>query len=266
MRQPLGQHFLRDPKTIHTIVSAAELSRQETALEIGPGKGVLTSALVGKVKKLIAVELDSALASRLAAQWASESAVQIVHGDFLRQDLDALVPWADRPVKLLGNLPYSITSPIFEKILAWPHWETGVFLIQKEVAERMRSAEGSRVYGILSLAVQLFATVESLLTVGPGAFQPPPEVDSSVFRLRRNPGQQPRVTYRRRQKKGRKLASRAGNFSLAAGRNAGAPRVRPPHGAVACFPSRKHDLTGLAATSTIPPAKVFDLPIFPWME
>jgi 16S rRNA (adenine1518-N6/adenine1519-N6)-dimethyltransferase len=187
MRQPLGQHFLRDPKTIHTIVSAAELSRQETALEIGPGKGVLTSALVGKVKKLIAVELDSALASRLAAQWASESAVQIVHGDFLRQDLDALVPGADRPVKLLGNLPYSITSPIFEKILAWPHWETGVFLIQKEVAERMRSAEGSRVYGILSLAVQLFATVESLLTVGPGAFQPPPEVDSSVVRLRRKP-------------------------------------------------------------------------------
>ena len=88
-------------------------------------------------------------------------------------------------IKILGNLPYAITSPILEKILAWPGWQTGVFLIQREVGERIRSRPGSRAFGILSLAVQLYADVETILNVKPGAFSPPPRVRSMVIRLRR---------------------------------------------------------------------------------
>src|SRR4029077_14783678 len=107
--------------------------------------------------------------------------------DFLKVDLSTLFPEAsaDSPIKILGNLPYAITSPIFEKILVWPGWMTGVFLIQREVGERMRSAPGSRTFGILSLAVQLFADVDRICRVPPGSFQPPPRVDSMVLRLRR---------------------------------------------------------------------------------
>ena len=166
-------------------MSAAELAKEETALEIGPGKGILTQRLLGRVKRLVAVEIDRSLAEALPRQLAGSSSVRIVAGEVLKQDLDALFSVNDYPVKLLGNLPYAITAPIFEKILAWPRWRTGVFLVQKEVAERMRSKEGSRVYGVLSLAVQLFATVEIILAVPPSAFRPPPEVHSCVIRVRR---------------------------------------------------------------------------------
>ncbi|HNI11599.1 MAG TPA: rRNA adenine dimethyltransferase family protein, partial [bacterium] len=98
---------------------------------------------------------------------------------------NVVFPAPKKPIAILGNLPYAITSPIFEKLLAWPHWDRGVFLIQREVAERMASAPGSKQFGILSLAVQLFADAEKILVVKPGAFLPPPEVDSAVIRLRR---------------------------------------------------------------------------------
>jgi len=185
MRQPLGQHFLRDPRVIQTIIAAAELAPETTALEIGPGKGILTEALAPKVQKLIAVELDEALAQALQKRFAQTPSVQVIRSDFLKIRLDSLFPADQRPIKVLGNLPYAITSPILEKILAWPGWDSAVFLLQREVADRMRSGPGSRTFGILSLAVQLFAEVESLLKVKPGAFAPPPQVMSSVVRLRR---------------------------------------------------------------------------------
>lgn len=185
MRPPLGQHFLRDPHVLQAILAAAGLTPETTALEIGPGKGVLTEALAPRVGKLVAVELDQALARSLQRRFDRNPRVEIVQSDFLKIQLDSLFSRNQWPIKILGNLPYSITSPIFEKILAWPGWETGVFLIQREVAERMRSGPGSRSFGILSLAVQLFADVESLLKVKPGAFSPPPKVMSSVIRLRR---------------------------------------------------------------------------------
>jgi len=184
VRQPLGQHFLRDPRAVQTILQAAELSAEDTVLEIGPGKGVLTDPLAGLVKKLVAVELDRTLAPELQERFANQAPVTIVQQDILKADLDQLFP-GNTPIKILGNLPYSITSPIFEKILAWPRWRTGVFLIQREVADRMRSLPGSKVFGILSLAVQLFAEVEMIAAVKPGAFAPPPKVTSAVIRLRR---------------------------------------------------------------------------------
>jgi 16S rRNA (adenine1518-N6/adenine1519-N6)-dimethyltransferase len=107
--------------------------------------------------------------------------------DILKADLDALFPGAgpDHPIKILGNLPYAIAAAIFEKILAWPGWQTGVFLVQREVGERMLSGPGSRTFGVLSLAVQLYAEGETILKVKPGAFTPPPRVTSLVIRLHR---------------------------------------------------------------------------------
>jgi len=185
MRPPLGQHFLQDYKVAKTILAAAELKPTDTALEIGPGKGVLTETLAGRVRRLVAIELDLSLAEKLKHRLAAKPSLEIVRLDFLKADFAALFPPADQPVKVLGNLPYAITSPIFEKLLGWPGWETGVFLIQREVAERIASGPGSRAYGILTLAVQLFASVETILQVPPGAFAPPPNVFSSVIRLRR---------------------------------------------------------------------------------
>jgi 16S rRNA (adenine1518-N6/adenine1519-N6)-dimethyltransferase len=186
-RQPLGQHFLRDLRFVNLIARAAELHPGLEVLEIGPGKGVLTTELIAKEVQLTAVELDERLAAALVERYKSWDNVRIVRQDILKADLPALFPKAspDQPIRVLGNLPYSITSPIFEKLLAWPGWDVGVFLIQKEVAERIRSKPGSKVYGVLSLAVQLFAETEVLATVKPGAFIPPPRVHSAILRLRR---------------------------------------------------------------------------------
>jgi 16S rRNA (adenine1518-N6/adenine1519-N6)-dimethyltransferase len=185
MRQPLGQHFLRDQNVVKAILAAAELAPSDTALEIGPGKGVLTEGLLSRVKRLVAVELDARLAQNLKTRFTHKPSLEIIHSDFLKVALDSLFSPADIPIKILGNLPYSITSPIFEKIMPWTAWETGVFLIQREVAARITAAPGSRAYGILTLAVQLFAEAETILQVQPGAFLPPPKVSSSVIRLRR---------------------------------------------------------------------------------
>jgi len=183
MRQRLGQHFLKDPHVVKTIVAAAELKPTDVALEIGPGRGVLTEALAPRVSQLIAVELDAELVRRLSGR--KFATMKLVNEDILKTNLDDHFSSAVRPIKVLGNLPYAITSPIFEKILAWPGWNTGVFLVQKEVAERIQALPGSRAFGILTLAVQLYAEAEILLRVGPEAFLPPPRVDSAVLRLRR---------------------------------------------------------------------------------
>jgi len=187
MHPRLSQHFLRDPLVVRTILEAADLQPDNRALEIGPGKGVLTEPLLERVQQLTAVELDRTLAARLQERFGDHPSWKLVQGDILRTDLQALFPEAspERPIKILGNLPYAITSPIFDKLLSWPGWNTGVFLVQQEVGDRMRSRPGSRSFGILSLAVQLFADVEKIRSVPPGAFVPPPRVRSMVIRLRR---------------------------------------------------------------------------------
>src|SRR5262249_46610174 len=149
MRQPLGQHFLRDLSVVKTIIAAAELAPEETALEIGPGRGVLTGEILGRGGTLLAIELDKKLAEDLKKRFAGCERFTIVQEDFLKSDLDALFSPPVRPIKVLGNIPYSITAPIFEKLLSWPGWETGVFLIQREVADRMASSPGSKTYGVL---------------------------------------------------------------------------------------------------------------------
>src|SRR5689334_16620685 len=121
-RPRFSQHFLRDPRVIETILQAAELTPDDPALEIGPGKGVLTEPLIERVKSLTVVEIDRELAAKLEARFGSRSEWRLVQDDFLKTDLSALFPEAslEHPIRVLGNLPYAVTSPIFEKLLAWP--------------------------------------------------------------------------------------------------------------------------------------------------
>jgi len=185
MGERLSQHFLKDLSYIERIVGAAELTPSDTVLEIGPGRGALTQLAAPRSGRFIAVELDEALASRLARDFASLPHVEILQADFLDVDLLNTVAPGTTEIKVLGNLPYAVTSPILEKLMPWSGWSEATLMVQKEVGERLLSAPGSRAYGILSIAVQIYAKVSRLFEVPPGAFHPPPKVDSMVLRLER---------------------------------------------------------------------------------
>jgi 16S rRNA (adenine1518-N6/adenine1519-N6)-dimethyltransferase len=148
-------------------------------IEIGPGPGGLTAALLPLCERLVAIELDANLATLLAGRYDGDARLQVVPGDVLATDL---TQWGQAVV--CGNLPYYITSPIIERVLAMgPALRHAVFLVQKEVADRLAAPHGSRDYGYLSVATQLFCRVEKLFLVKPASFQPPPKVDSAVVRL-----------------------------------------------------------------------------------
>jgi 16S rRNA (adenine1518-N6/adenine1519-N6)-dimethyltransferase len=167
----LGQHFLNDPTILARIVDALEPVAGERVLEIGPGQGSLTRALLARGLTVLAIEKDRALAERLTHQ-----GINVVLGDALKVD------WP-RVAKVVGNIPYYITSPLLEKALTTPLPERVVFLVQLEVADRLAAKPGSKIYGALSVGVQAICRVEKLFTVAPGAFKPPPQVRSAVVRL-----------------------------------------------------------------------------------
>jgi 16S rRNA (adenine1518-N6/adenine1519-N6)-dimethyltransferase len=180
--QRLGQHFLKDASLLKRIAIAACPVREPLVIEIGPGEGALTAHLAERTDQLIAIELDSILAGRL-----SLPGVKIVNADVLATDLAA---WGECVVA--GNLPYYITSPIVDRILAMgPLCRRAVLLVQREVAERLAAAPGSRDYGFLSVTTQSRAEVELLFGVPRGAFRPPPKVDSAVVRLTPRPASLP---------------------------------------------------------------------------
>jgi 16S rRNA (adenine1518-N6/adenine1519-N6)-dimethyltransferase len=178
-RQKLGQHFLVSGKALERIAVAACGERTELAVEIGPGRGALTEHLLLHADRVAAIELDPGLSAHLRERWAGESRFEIREGNAL----DAR--WPDYgPGVLVGNLPYYVTSKLITRFLKSPgQLRHGVFLIQKEVAERITAQPGSRDYGYLSVECQLLAQAEMLFAVPPGAFRPPPEVDSAVVRL-----------------------------------------------------------------------------------
>ncbi len=182
-RPPLGQHFLHDGAVADRIVQALDPDGREV-LEIGPGRGVLTSRIASRARRLIAVEIDRRLASSLTHRWSADQVV-VHRADVLARPLaDWLGPVPAEGWLLVGNLPYAITSPILFAVLdseAPP--ERAVLMMQKEVAERLSAGPGSRIYGILSVLLAVQADVELLFRVGRGAFQPPPRVDSAVLRL-----------------------------------------------------------------------------------
>ena len=176
MGRRLGQHFLANQAILERIASTACPSHTGTVVEIGPGKGALTSGLVAKAAQVIAIEIDPVLVQYLRAKFRDEPTVTIIEADILKTDL---TQWGH--VTVTGNLPYYITSPILEKTLSLgPQLTRAVFLVQKEVAERLTAIPGTRAYGFLSVQTQLLSTPELVFTVPASAFHPPPKVDSAV--------------------------------------------------------------------------------------
>ena len=176
-RKRFGQHFLSDPGILGRIAGALDPGPSETVLEIGPGRGSLTRGLTGRTSRLIVIEKDRDLVPALRERFPT---VQVVEADALEVDWHAL---AAGPFSIIGNIPYNITSPLIDKALLPPRPRRIVFLIQKEVAQRVGASPGSPAYGALSVGVQVAARAERLFTVPAGAFQPPPRVDSAVVRL-----------------------------------------------------------------------------------
>ncbi|HEX4467881.1 MAG TPA: 16S rRNA (adenine(1518)-N(6)/adenine(1519)-N(6))-dimethyltransferase RsmA [Gemmatimonadaceae bacterium] len=180
VRKSLGQHFLNDRRILARIADALELSGSELVIEIGPGRGALTELLLERARHVIAIEYDRALAALLRERYAADSRITIVEHDVLDVNFGEL---AKGPYVLAGNVPYYITTPILFKGLTAPRPERAVYLVQREVAERIVAAPGHREYGALSVNVQSVATAELVFRVSRGAFQPPPRVDSAVLRL-----------------------------------------------------------------------------------
>jgi 16S rRNA (adenine1518-N6/adenine1519-N6)-dimethyltransferase len=181
IRKSLGQHFLTDHTILERIASAIGASRDDTVVEVGPGRGALTQHLIDKVGRLVAIEYDRALAARLRDSYADNPSVHIVEADVLAAPLAAVAGTDD--YLLVGNVPYYITTPILFHALQPPRARRSVFLVQREVADRLAAEAGTRSYGALSVNVQAVATVHRLFRVGAGAFHPPPRVDSAVVRV-----------------------------------------------------------------------------------
>jgi 16S rRNA (adenine1518-N6/adenine1519-N6)-dimethyltransferase len=198
-RPKLGQHFLVDSAATARIVEALGDISESTVLEIGPGRGALTAMLARRARRLIAIEIDRVLAAQLRMNFSQESNVEIIEGDILAIDFQTLFgpkPGSTRPgmsqqpeaVRVVGNLPYFITSDILLRLFEFrQYFETIVLMVQREVAERLAAAPGGSDYGLLSATAQLYADVEELFTLPPAAFSPPPKVESAVVRLRMTP-------------------------------------------------------------------------------
>jgi len=170
----LGQHFLSDPTILARIADALDPQPGETVIEIGPGPGTLTTVLLGRGLKVIAIEKDRGLAAALDPR----ENLTVVTGDALELDWHRY-----GAAKVIGNIPYYITSPLIDKALVPPIPERVIFLVQDEVADRIAAPPGSKTYGALSVGVQVVVRVEKLFTIAAGAFRPPPKVRSAVIRL-----------------------------------------------------------------------------------
>lgn len=177
-KKHLGQHFLHDPGILGRIADALEIEPGDTVLEIGPGPGGLTAQLYRRAGRLVAIEKDPELVPNLRTRFPT---MELVEGDALDLDWHALT--GGGTVRIAGNIPYNITSPLLELALTPPRPAKIVFLVQKEVADRVASPPAGPDYGALSVGIQAVAKVERLFTVPAGAFTPRPKVDSAVLRL-----------------------------------------------------------------------------------
>jgi 16S rRNA (adenine1518-N6/adenine1519-N6)-dimethyltransferase len=176
-KRRLGQHFLSDPHILQRIADALGATADDTVLEIGPGPGGLTEVLAGRAGRLVAIEKDADLLPALRERVPGAT---IVEADALEADWHGI---AGPEFLVAGNIPYNITSPLIDKALAPPRPRRIVFLVQKEVADRVGAPPGGEAYGALSVGVQAVALAERLFTVPAGAFRPRPKVDSAVLRL-----------------------------------------------------------------------------------
>ena len=198
----LGQHFLTSEDVAVRIVDALGDVSESTVLEIGPGRGILTSLLARRARRLIAVEVDRVLAAQLRLKFGMSRNVEILEADVLAIDFDSLfgpkpglgqpgIEFKPQPVRVVGNLPYYITSDILLRLFEYSkYFESIVIMVQEEVADRIAAEPGGSEYGILSATAQLYARVEKLFSLPPGAFSPAPKVHSAVLRLTIDPQQE----------------------------------------------------------------------------
>jgi 16S rRNA (adenine1518-N6/adenine1519-N6)-dimethyltransferase len=183
-RKRFGQHFL-EPAWVAKLVDVVRPSPDDTFLEIGPGRGALTRALAPRVRRIVAVEIDRDLAAALPREVPEH--VRVVQSDFLDVDFDDLLAGEATPLRVIGNLPYNVSSPILFALLAahdkGRRFRDATLMLQREVADRLVAPPGTSEYGTLAIQVALHADVERLLVLPPGAFRPPPKVTSAVVHL-----------------------------------------------------------------------------------
>jgi 16S rRNA (adenine1518-N6/adenine1519-N6)-dimethyltransferase len=186
----LGQNFLVDAQAAQRIVAALGDLSTRTVVEIGPGRGAITDLLAARAGRVLAVELDRELAAQLRARFAPQrvtvpNCVSVFEQDVLEFDFAAAASQASERLRIAGNLPYYITSPILLKLaVSHASLDLAVLMVQREVADRVTAGPGSRNYGLLSATAQMYGPVEMLFTLPPSAFAPPPKVHSAVFRWR----------------------------------------------------------------------------------
>lgn len=185
-RKKFGQNFLIDPHVLDKIIEAAGIGKEDFALEIGPGIGTLTQYLCERAGKVLAVEIDPKLIPILQETLSGYDNIEIIHGDILKQDIQGIADRYNggRPVKVVANLPYYITTPIIMELFeSHVPLANVTVMVQKEVAERMQAQPGTKEYGALSLAVQYYAWPYLAANVPPNCFMPRPAVGSAVIRL-----------------------------------------------------------------------------------
>jgi 16S rRNA (adenine1518-N6/adenine1519-N6)-dimethyltransferase len=184
----LGQHFLRDDAVAERMVGLVQPTQQDLVVEIGPGLGALTARLARAAGRLLALEVDQVMATALCERFADTPHVEILQADarsFNYTGLSALKPHPTGRVVVVGNLPYSVGKPILQALVeAGPVLDEMALMLQKEVAERVAAGPGGKTYGSLSVLTQLSCEARLAFTVPPGAFRPPPQVDSAVVHLR----------------------------------------------------------------------------------
>jgi 16S rRNA (adenine1518-N6/adenine1519-N6)-dimethyltransferase len=186
-KRSLGQNFLVDPVISRRIVDASQAVVGDSLLEIGPGRGALSELLAPLGRPLLLLEKDDGLVAGLHRKFDDEPHTQIVHGDAMTEDLDAL-PWPARPEgshrRVVANLPYNVASRIALRFLEWGGFDDATFMFQREVALRFAALHGSRTYGALSVMARVYADAYLLFPVPPASFRPVPKVDSHVVRFR----------------------------------------------------------------------------------
>ncbi|HEX6367640.1 MAG TPA: 16S rRNA (adenine(1518)-N(6)/adenine(1519)-N(6))-dimethyltransferase RsmA [Longimicrobium sp.] len=191
-KKSLGQNFLIDPNAQRRIVDALAPTLADEVMEIGPGQGALTRHLAERAGRLVLVELDDELARRLEAEYAGNDRVRIIHRDVLQVPLEEVSSDPAR-LKVIGNIPYNITTPILFGLLERrPRPREIVLMVQKEVADRILADPGNKTYGALAVGVRAVADAERVMNVGRKSFRPVPDVESTVIRI--VPHDPPRVT------------------------------------------------------------------------
>jgi 16S rRNA (adenine1518-N6/adenine1519-N6)-dimethyltransferase len=181
-RPKLGQHFLRDRRFQRRIVESLAIHSNDLVCEIGPGRGAMTELLAARAQQVVAIEVDRELAQMLQQKFSNKKGIEVLEADILLSDLGSLCRRYQREqCFVFGNLPYYITSPIFHHLLDYADWIHGMGLVvQREVAERLSASPGSRHYGYLTVLTQLGTNPRIEFGIPPGAFSPPPKVDSAL--------------------------------------------------------------------------------------